>query len=268
VVPGRAKFGASIIEPRSPVAVHGHDYIEFAIALNGQCTHVTRGGITSARRGNVIAVRPCDWHGWGRPRDFVLANVYVDQLLLRGALAPFTTQPALRVLAWPVPAQEPPGMGCLAPEPLSRVESAVRALADQEGAAGTLALGYLLVALACLADALPVPAADDPHPAVLTAARRLEDDLTRPWTIAELARAVGLSEGHLHRSFKDAFGATPMEVLTGLRCERAAAHLVASNDPIAQIGRRVGWDDPNYFSRRFRAVHGLSPREYRRQFRN
>jgi AraC-like DNA-binding protein len=35
---------------------------------------------------------------------------------------------------------------------------------------------------------------------------------------------------------------------------------------VAEIGRAVGWSDPNYAARRFRATHGLSPTEYRRRF--
>lgn len=83
----------------------------------------------------------------------------------------------------------------------------------------------------------------------------------------ELAAAAGMSTGHLSRSFRQAFGAAPMQVLAGLRGERAAAHLIATDEPVAAVGRVVGWADPNYFARRFRALHGVSPREYRARFR-
>ena len=36
-----------------------------------------------------------------------------------------------------------------------------------------------------------------------------------------------------------------------------------TDDAVASIGAAVGWPDPAYFSRRFRAVFGVSPREYR-----
>ncbi|WP_207101751.1 helix-turn-helix transcriptional regulator, partial [Paracoccus shandongensis] len=36
--------------------------------------------------------------------------------------------------------------------------------------------------------------------------------------------------------------------------------------PIAEIGHRLGFDDPPYFSRRFRVATGQSPSEYRGRF--
>lgn len=36
-----------------------------------------------------------------------------------------------------------------------------------------------------------------------------------------------------------------------------------SNLPISEISRAWGYEDPFYFSTRFRALHGLSPRKYR-----
>jgi AraC-like DNA-binding protein len=35
--------------------------------------------------------------------------------------------------------------------------------------------------------------------------------------------------------------------------------------PIALVGKQVGWHDPNYFARRFRAAFGISAREYRQK---
>ena len=39
--------------------------------------------------------------------------------------------------------------------------------------------------------------------------------------------------------------------------------LARTDDAVASIGAAVGWPDPAYFSRRFRGVFGVSPREYR-----
>jgi AraC-like DNA-binding protein len=35
---------------------------------------------------------------------------------------------------------------------------------------------------------------------------------------------------------------------------------------VSEIGRAVGWPDPSYAARRFRATYGVSPTEYRRRF--
>lgn len=267
VLPIGASFGAEVMHVDGPVRPHGHDYVELAVVLGGVGSHVTRDGAVRVRRGHAVAVRASDWHGWEAPRDLTVANIYVDQMLLRAGLAPFARQPALRMLAWPVPAQPPPGVANLSTTALAQVENAVRTLADRANVSSTAAVGHLLVILGAVADAVPVPMVNDAHPVVLDAVRRLESDLTRDWTVPELARAVGVSDGHLSRSFHRAFGAAPIQVLSGLRAERAAAHLIASDAPVSTIGRRVGWPDPNYFARRFKAVHGVSPSEYRARFR-
>ena len=37
----------------------------------------------------------------------------------------------------------------------------------------------------------------------------------------------------------------------------------STDDPVADIGAKVGWPDPSHFARRFRQVHGCGPRAYR-----
>ena len=62
-------------------------------------------------------------------------------------------------------------------------------------------------------------------------------------------------------------GVPPIHYLSLLRAERAAVMLVRTDDSVAFIGAAVGWPDPAYFSRRFRAVYGVSPRDYRHRHR-
>ena len=57
-----------------------------------------------------------------------------------------------------------------------------------------------------------------------------------------------------------------MAWLAALRGERAAALLIETDLPIAEVGRLVGWADPNYASRRFRQLYGVAPAAYRRMF--
>lgn len=92
----------------------------------------------------------------------------------------------------------------------------------------------------------------------------LRNDLTRPWTMRELCKCLNdVHPVHLCRVFKQDMNMTPMSYLRYLRCQEAAHLLATSAVPVGAIGSSVGWDDPNLFSRRFRAVCGVSPREYR-----
>ena len=51
------------------------------------------------------------------------------------------------------------------------------------------------------------------------------------------------------------------------RMEAAPRLLEMTTDPVAEISRRVGFADPLYFARRFRALRGLSPSAHRARHR-
>jgi AraC-like DNA-binding protein len=84
-----------------------------------------------------------------------------------------------------------------------------------------------------------------------------------PPTLGEMAAAAGLSPGRLSALFRERTGLPPHAWCTRLRLARACALLGIPGLGVAEVGRRLGWEDPLYFSRVFRRVMGLSPREWR-----
>jgi AraC-like DNA-binding protein len=79
-----------------------------------------------------------------------------------------------------------------------------------------------------------------------------------------LARASSLSPFHLHRVFRAAFGETPALMQRRIRAERAQQLLTKRYYCIGEVAHLVGFESESAFSRSFRAVTGVSPREYRR----
>lgn len=127
--------------------------------------------------------------------------------------------------------------------------------------------GILGLVLSLIVDG-PLPTdIDDPEPPAL--ARALDHVRSewsrgvRPVTLAELARAAAVSKAHLARQFHDRFGAGAVAALDLVRLSRAESLLARTNLPVAGIGRACGYADALHFSRRFRAVYGVSPRAYR-----
>ncbi len=88
----------------------------------------------------------------------------------------------------------------------------------------------------------------------------LAEKITRPL----LANMIHLSETHFHVYFKRALGLAPMEYVQEQRMRKAQQLLLQTNDSIAAIGAQVGYSDPFYFSRQFRAVVSINPTEFRR----
>lgn len=91
------------------------------------------------------------------------------------------------------------------------------------------------------------------------------DHLSQPMALDDLAHAASLSEAHLCRLFREQVGLTPMQCVEERRLTRAAEMLQLTPRPIADIAREVGYDDPFYFSNRFKKMMGVGPRGYRKQ---
>jgi AraC family transcriptional regulator len=83
-------------------------------------------------------------------------------------------------------------------------------------------------------------------------------------SLADLAKACGLSCGHLARAFRHTTGLTPHRWLQRYRVARAKEMLQSSNSAIADIAVRCGFADQSHFTRVFKALEGTSPAAWRR----
>jgi AraC-like DNA-binding protein len=87
-----------------------------------------------------------------------------------------------------------------------------------------------------------------------------------PLTVADLARAAGLSPAHFSREFRRTFGETPHAYLLTRRLERAAALLRATDRSVADICVSVGLTSVGSFTTSFRRMFGTTPTAYRAAF--
>ncbi|KRV50084.1 AraC family transcriptional regulator [Wenjunlia vitaminophila] len=85
-------------------------------------------------------------------------------------------------------------------------------------------------------------------------------------TVADLARAAGLSRGHFHQAFRQAFGESPHAYLITRRLERAAALLRTTDRSVADVALSVGWQSIGSFTASFTRTYGMSPTHYRATF--
>src|SRR4249920_1051461 len=89
-----------------------------------------------------------------------------------------------------------------------------------------------------------------------------------PWTIAELAAAVGVSRSALVARFTRYLSDPPMAYLTGWRLRLAAQALTSSPKGVADIAAAVGYESEAAFNRAFKRAFGVPPARYRRQSRS
>jgi AraC family transcriptional regulator of arabinose operon len=87
--------------------------------------------------------------------------------------------------------------------------------------------------------------------------------LAEPLTVAGLARRAGLSPSRLTHLFTEQLGVPPMRFVERQRLQAARQLLELTSRPVAEVARAVGYDDPLYFSTRFRRHTGWSPTAHR-----
>jgi AraC-like DNA-binding protein len=248
-----------------PQRAHGHDFLELVLVSRGAGTHDSRQGARPLRRGSVVVMRPGEWHGYSESDGLDVTNVYVaGEVMTKELLFLHRTPQILRLLSGG--ATTPFDLDQRAFHEAERLGHAI-AHSAPGNTTGARRLGLLLCLLAELADTLPTAVDDLTVDATIArAASAMGADPAADWTVTGLAEAAHVSAGHFARSFRSQLGSAPMAWLASLRGERAAALLIETDLPVAEVGRLVGWSDPNYASRRFRQLHGVAPAAYRRMF--
>lgn len=93
----------------------------------------------------------------------------------------------------------------------------------------------------------------------------LRANLSSTLGVPELARMANLSTSHFSALFRAATGMTVTEYLKRLRSARARELLITTSATIAEVAERVGYSDAFYFSKQFRAINGVCPRDFRRR---
>ena len=96
--------------------------------------------------------------------------------------------------------------------------------------------------------------------------RLIHDHMSEGWSASDYGRALNVTTGHLSRLCRNAAGVGAAAYIEQTIMEEACRMLAFTQLPIAEIGYRLGFHDPSYFSKRFRAVRGGTPTVYRRQF--
>ncbi|GAB3902634.1 AraC family transcriptional regulator [Mucilaginibacter boryungensis] len=91
----------------------------------------------------------------------------------------------------------------------------------------------------------------------------MKKNLNKCFSINELASSLKYSVSHYSDLFKKKTGVPPMHYFNQLKIQESCQYLYFTNLTIKEIGFKVGFADPYYFSRMFKKLMGLSPVNYR-----
>ena len=81
-------------------------------------------------------------------------------------------------------------------------------------------------------------------------------------TVADVARHLGISAGHLHGIFQKQLGQGVIDYLNRYRVDTVKQFLRGRDISLKEAAHLVGVDDPSYMSRLFKRVEGVSFRQY------
>lgn len=95
----------------------------------------------------------------------------------------------------------------------------------------------------------------------------IDSHCSEPCDLDSLATIAGLNKYTLVREYHAKYGRSPGKDIARARIAKAKQLLRFTDKTVEQIGTVCGIDDPNYFSRLFRKIEGVSPSAFRREWR-
>jgi AraC-like DNA-binding protein len=91
----------------------------------------------------------------------------------------------------------------------------------------------------------------------------MRENISKTITLENLAEAAGLSMSHYCAVFKQKTMQTPMQLYTSMKIQRACQLLQNRNQTIKTISYNLGFFDQYHFSKVFKQVMGISPKNFR-----
>ena len=93
----------------------------------------------------------------------------------------------------------------------------------------------------------------------------IEQNFQNDISIEDIAACCGLNRSYFGKIFHQNMGKTPQEFLMSYRMTKATELLKLTELSIADVGNAVGYPNQLHFSRAFKNIYGLSPRQWRNE---
>jgi two-component system, response regulator YesN len=107
---------------------------------------------------------------------------------------------------------------------------------------------------------------DEGRNVIIKAVEYINNNFKKDIMLEEVAGVVNISSFYFSKIFKEYTGKNYVDYITDLRIEVAKEKLCEGVISIKEICYEVGYNDPNYFSRVFKKVEGLSPSEFKNKY--
>ncbi len=101
------------------------------------------------------------------------------------------------------------------------------------------------------------------NPTVARLIEAMEDNLSEPLVMGQLADAMKLSRRQIERLFRNEIGSSPVRYYRKLRLDRARLLLIQTAMPIVEVAVASGFVSASHFSKCFREAYGCAPQNIR-----
>ena len=265
------------LEPPADCGAHSHDFLVLAyfergggsIGLGARQWPVAAGDAYVISPGEVVGVGDADGfegaEGWAAffPPEVLGPQAPGAFLSWRShpLLFPFARgarEPGARRLS------VPPGGRSRWSERFWALEAELRLRRDGYREAALSHLKLLLVELSRLSTDVAEDLRVSDEPLLARVFGFIEERYREPISLRDVARAVGLTPGHLTTVVGRKTGRTVLEWIAERRMAEARRLLVETDLTVGEVGRRVGYADERYFARVFRRGHSVTPLGWRR----
>lgn len=92
----------------------------------------------------------------------------------------------------------------------------------------------------------------------------IKEHLHEPLRVSDLAQRFNLSPDHFSRVFQQKFGMRPSKYIQTIRIERSETLLLTTNNTLAEIAEKTGWESVSYYTRIFKKTNGQTPGQFRK----
>ncbi|MBR0397555.1 MAG: helix-turn-helix transcriptional regulator [Eubacterium sp.] len=270
------------------VEMHMHGYYELFLISRGSCRHMFAGTETLLIPGDAVIVPPHTAHGFSISKVSSIYNCQFFSEALDSKLIAFLLETLLpdeapdedRLIGLseenealsqqairPNPARR--GVIHLNPREYAFVESLFASMFenydDRQMLYTLKKQKFTEVILLELHQALHRQnriyrkTADGKELAIGDALAVMEEHLSDPVDINDMAEVYGFSPNHFRKLFREATGLSPVKYMNRLRITRACEYMQQTGMPAGEAAEKVGFTDLNYFSRVFKQVMGCPP---------
>ncbi|WP_136605580.1 AraC family transcriptional regulator [Paenibacillus dokdonensis] len=104
---------------------------------------------------------------------------------------------------------------------------------------------------------------EDLHAALHSITENIQRNPEKHWNNRDIASAIGVSESHFYRLFRQTFGQSPSSFVERTRVEYAAQLLTHTDIPITRLAIDLEFKTSQYFSTVFKKVTGITPSQWR-----